>query len=275
MQFVVPDVTPTLDRLMTVKSRFDGQTKPISQWVSEHRDEIQKNRELIEQKSSTNDIYILNIFLRDILVRAIRGEMGNRVHEQLDLRIQTKADLTRENYVEVLRKSKYRWGVDVGSQVMLAVVKFVEDELFWDWDRYLEDAERSREDNFKDDPMLRIKYVKFKLRDLALSNFSPHFAAFDLHVTRVLTRLGWLCYGFPLLQNSDLEMGNNPSNEKNYLFIHRLFVTLSEMTDGKYSPVDIDRIFWHLGKSLCGATTKCIQCPVARDCPTGRLRQGT
>lgn len=65
--------------------------------------------------------------------------------------------------------------------------------------------------------MLRIKNIGFKLRDLSLSNFSPYYAAFDLHVTRVLTRLGWLNYGFPFVSNTGLEMGNNPSNDKNYL----------------------------------------------------------
>jgi hypothetical protein len=113
-----------------------------------------------------------------------------------------------------------------------------------------------------------------KLRDLALSNFSPHYAAFDLHVTRVLTRIGWLNYGFPLVGNNDLEMGNNPGNGKNYLFLHSLFVLLSSMTGSKYTPVDLDRIFWHLGKSTCGAKTTCFGCPIKEECLTGKYRTG-
>jgi endonuclease III len=120
--------------------------------------------------------------------------------------------------------------------------------------------------------MLGIKNISFKLRDLALSNFSSYYAAFDLHVTRVLTRLGWLNYGFPFLENTDLEMGNNPGNDKNYLFLHRLFVLLSEMTKGEYTPVDLDRALWHLGKSICGAKSGCNFCPVTAECPTGRHR---
>lgn len=271
MQITIPDVNETLDRLMTVESTFDGTTQPIKEWVKKHRTNITENRRLIQTESSIKDIFVLNMFLRDLLVRAIRGEMGSRVYEELLKTIKTKADLTEKNYHEVLVRAKYRWGVKVGSAVILDVVNYVQ-KLKWDWKGYIEHAEREKENNYKDDPMLRIKNISLKLRDLALSNFTPDYAAFDLHVTRVLTRMGWLNYGFPFLGNTDLEMGNNPGNEKNYLFLHRLFVSLSDMTKGKYTPVDLDRILWHLGKSICGAKSKCGVCPIAAECPTGKHR---
>ena len=186
--------------------------------------------------------------------------------------IKSKADLLDANYREVLKKANYRWGVDDGSKVISDVVHHVQSVLRWKWSAYIDLAENEKEANYQRDPMLRIKNISFKLRDLALSNFSPHYAAFDLHVTRVLTRLGWLNYGFPLLGNTDLEMGNNPGNEKNYLFLHRLFVSLSYMTEGKYTPVDLDRILWLLGKSKCGAKSNCDDCPIVGECPTGKHR---
>jgi endonuclease III len=67
-------------------------------------------------------------------------------------------------------------------------------------------------------------------------------------------------------------MGNNPGNEKNYLFLHRLFVSLSDITEGKYTPVDLDRILWHFGRSHCGAESMCGTCPIGGDCPTGKYR---
>lgn len=272
VRFTIPDVSETLDRLMMVESTFDGTTQPICQWVSEHRVKIKENRGLIENGSSQNDIPVLNMFLRDLLVRAIKGEMGSRVYEELLKTIKSKEDLIEINYREVLKKANYRWGVDDGSKVISDVVHHVQSVLKWNWSAYVERAEYEKERNYQTDPILGIKNISFKLRDLALSNFSPYYAAFDLHVTRVLTRMGWLNYGFPFLGNSELEMGNNPGNDKNYLFLHRLFVSLSEITKGEYTPVDLDRILWHLGKSICGAKSRCGMCPIVTECPTGRHR---
>jgi endonuclease III len=273
MHFInIPDVSETLDRLMAIKSVFDGTEKPISQWVSEHRAEIQENCKLIANKSDANEIAVLNMFLRDLLVRAIKGEMGSRVYEELLATIRTKEDLLEKNYREVLKKANYRWGVEVGSKVISDVVHHVQSVLHWNWRAYIDEAEKERQTNYQGDPMLRIKNISFKLRDLALSNFSQNYAAFDLHVTRVLTRLSWLNYGFPLVGNTELEMGNNPGNDKNYLFLHRLIVELSHMTGDKYTPVDLDRILWHLGKSICRAKSMCRVCPVADGCPTGQYR---
>jgi len=272
VQITIPDVSETLDRLMAVESTFDGTTQPIRQWVSAHRKKIEENRRLIENGHSANDIPVLNMFLRDLLVRAIKGEMGSRVYEELLAAIKTKADLVETNYREALKNANYRSGVDDGSKVISDVVHHVQSVLKWNWSAYIERAENEKETNYHGDQMLGIKNISFKLRELALSNFSPYYAAFDLHVTRVLTRMGWLNYGFPFLGNPDLEMGNNPGNDKNYLFLHRLFVLLSDMTKGEYTPVDLDRILWHLGKSICGAKSRCGACPIAAECPTGRNR---
>jgi hypothetical protein len=272
MQFTIPDVNETLDRLMAVEATFEGSTQAIRQWVSKHRVEIKENRNLLENGSSVNDIPVLNMFLRDLLVRAIKGEMGLRVYKELVATIKSKDDLLETNYREVLRNANYRWGVDDGSRVISDVVHYVESVMHWNWHAYIKQAEKERDNNYQSDPMLRIKNISFKLRDLALSNFSPHYAAFDLHVTRVLTRLGWLNYGFPFVSNTNLEMGNNPGNDKNYLFLHRLFVSLSGMTEGHYTPVDLDRILWHFGKSQCGAKTICSTCSIKDECPTGKYR---
>jgi endonuclease III len=212
------------------------------------------------------------MFLRDLLVRAIKGERGLLVYKELQATIKSKADLLEKNYRGVLKNANYRWGVDEGSKVISDVVHHVKSVLHWNWRGYIDRAENEKETNYKSDPILNIKNISFKLRDLALSNFSPHYAAFDLHVTRVLTRLGWLNYGFSFLGNADMEMGNNPANDKNYLFFHRLFVSLSEMTEHKYTPVDPDKILWHFGKSQCGAKSRCGNCPIRGECPTGKHR---
>lgn len=83
MNLVIPDVTTTLNKLMSIESTFDGKTKPIQDWVSEHRKKIRRNRKLFKNNSSENDIPILHIFLRDLLVRAIKAEVGERIFKKL------------------------------------------------------------------------------------------------------------------------------------------------------------------------------------------------
>ena len=126
--------------------------------------------------------------------------------------------------------------------------------------------------NFPDDPLLRIKHVKFKVRDLALSNFNPSYAAFDLHVTRVVARIGLLAYGWEVTGDTNLDFGTNPSDNRNYLFLHRLFVRMSELCGGLFTPVDLDRVFWHLGRCTCGATAECARCPIRGICLTGQQK---
>jgi len=173
MQIAIPDVNKTLNTLMAVRSTFEDRTQSISDWVMEHRNEMKKNQLLLAVKSPANDIAILNIFLCNLLVRAIKGEMGLRVYEELQTTIKDKADLKESNYRMLLKKANYRWGVDDGSRVISDVVICVNDELVWDWQSYIEQAEKQKENNYQNDPMLRIMNVGFKLRDLALSNFSP------------------------------------------------------------------------------------------------------
>jgi hypothetical protein len=140
-------------------------------------------------------------------------------------------------------------------------------------------ASAHTDNNFADDHLLTIKNIGFKVRDLALSCFEPSYAAFDLHVARVPTRIGLLNYGFELLGDPKIEMGNNPTDEKNHLFLHRLFLRLSELTENEISPAELDRIFWHFGRTCCGARPRCGECPVNDECLTGKhgrwRRQGS
>lgn len=273
MQFTIPDTSTTLDKMMDIESEFDGATQSINRWVSVQQGRIKENRKLIENRTPQNEISVLNIFLGALLLRAISGEAGARVYDELHNRIRSVDDLNEDNYRELLKNANYRWGIDTGAKVISGVVNCVNSDLKWDWNAYVVRAEREKETNYQTDPLLRIKNIGFKLRDLALSELSPHYAAFDLHVTRVLTRLGWLNYGFPFLGNTELEMGNNPADKKNYLFLHRLLISVSEMTNGKYTPVDLDRVLWHFGRSICGARSGCETCPIANMCPTGKQRK--
>lgn len=275
MQFTVPDIEPTLNAMQGVRSEFNGVNELISWWVLDTRNDIKKNKELLKGEKingipSTHDIDVLRIFLRDFLIRAVRGEAGIALSEQLK-NISSIADLNTDNFRGMLSRANYRWGSECGAEVMNGVVNTIAKKYEWNWVEYINTAEKEKTNNFSADPMLNIKNVGFKLRDLALSNFSQYYAAFDLHVTRVMTRLGWLNYGFPILAENNFEMGNNPANESNYLFLHSLLISLSSKTNDKFLPVDFDRIFWHFGRTICSNNPKCGMCPV-EDCPTGIAR---
>ena len=214
---------------------------------------------------------VFRIFIRDLLMRNIVGEGGERIHEALCEIVRTKNDLIKSNFESALKLARYRWVKD-GVDVIIAVVTYFRDELRWNWQRYLQEAERAKEWNFPDDPLLKIKNIKFKVRDLALSNFNSNYAAFDLHVTRVVSRIGLVAYGWELTADTKIDFGTNPSNKENYMFLHRLFRRLAVLSKNQFTPVDLDRIFWHLGRCKCGATTECAICPIRDACLTGRSR---
>jgi endonuclease III len=271
----LPDIKNVLPLLVKVKTSYDGKTCTIIEWIKEHRKNILKNSQLIKNKSDKNDIKILISILRDLLIRAMQGERGGKVFNELQKSIKTKQDLNHKNYVQILKRANYRWGPENGAKVLTAVVNIFKNEFKWNWKTYFKEAEKHSEINYPQDKLLKTKNVSFKVRDLALSNFNQNFVANDLHVVRVMTRIGLLCYGFDLLKENNVEMGNNPADEKNYLFLHKLILKLSKLMDSKYSPADLDRIFWYFGRAICGSETKCSICPINNMCLTGKYRKQT
>ncbi len=262
MDIRLPNINDLLEAMIEVPLSFDGEQKQIKEWVQKHRETIQNNQHLITQRSEENDITILLSMLRDLMVRAMRGEKGIIVYKQLLKHIRRKKDLRIDNYNTVLKNAQYRWGVETGVQVITNVVDYFSKRLNWNWSIYFNAAEQYHDTNFQQDELLKINNISFKVRDLALSCFNGYYVANDLHVVRVMTRIGLLNYGFDLLYDTNLEMGNNPSNPKNYLFLHHLVHKLSNLTGGEYLPADLDRIFWSFGKSICGSRPNCSSCSI-------------
>jgi len=271
----LPDIRNVLSLLVREKASFNKETYTIKEWIKEHRKNIRENSQLIKNKSNKNDIKILITILRDLLIRAMKGESGEKVFNELQKSIKTKKDLYHNNYVQILKRASYRWGPKNGAKVITDVVNILKNEFSWNWESYFKKAEKYSEINYPQDILLKVKNVNFKVRDLALSNFNKNYVANDLHVVRVMTRIGLLCYGFDLLEDKDLEMGNNPGNPKNYLFLHKLILKLSKLTNSQYSPVDLDRIFWHFGRAICSSEPKCFKCPINNMCLTGKYRKKT
>ncbi len=274
MEIRIPDINEICSKITRINAKFNGETKSINEWVLKCREDINKNNLLLKEKSNENDMRILKIILQSVLIRAMKGEVSEKIRVLLEENLKTKEDLILENYKKIV--DNYRWGIDKGAQVISDVVSFFREKLNWDFVEYFQRAKEDYENNFQKDKIKQIKHIGFKLRDLALSNFNENYAANDLHVVRVITRIGLLNEGFNIecLKSGSLEMGNNPSDEKQYLFLHKLILRLSKLTKGtfnEYSPVDLDRIFWHFGRTVCKSTPNCNNCPIKDICLTGKI----
>jgi hypothetical protein len=267
----LPELSSILPKMLLVESSFMGQKRRIDEWVKIQRNEIQNNLKLIINPSDENDIAILLSFLRDLLVRAMRGEAGERTYRELKVEIRDKNCLKEHVYIKALKAANYRWGAEAGSELISNVVGYFGGQLNWNWQSYLDEARDNKQTNFLNDYLLTIRDIGFKVRDLALSSFDPSYAAFDLHVSRVPTRIGLLNYGFDLLGDPSIEMGNNPADQKNYLFLHKLFIKLADLASNNVLPVDLDRIFWHFGRTHCGSSPKCNICPINDECLAGKF----
>ncbi len=268
MKIQLPNISLVIDEILPIKSVYDGTEKSIGDWVIDHRHYIEKNKALLNCQSEINDLNILTILFVNLLMRSVKGETGARLEKAFKKQIRSKADLNETLFKKVLNTTHYRWKND-GVQVMKNIVEYFENTN-WNWINYFKMAEKFSNDNFIQDDLLKIKNIKYKVRDLAISNFSENYIANDLHIVRVSTRLGLLNYGFDLISDSNIEMGNNPNNEKNYLFLHKLFLKLSRMTNGSYSLADIDRVFWHFGRTICNSKPHCSKCPINKICLTGQ-----
>jgi len=92
MELTLPDINEIISKIIGLNASFDGKNQKIKDWLTEHRYQIKKNQSLIKCKSNEADIEILISFLRDLLIRAMKGERGNRLYEELKNSIKSKQD---------------------------------------------------------------------------------------------------------------------------------------------------------------------------------------
>lgn len=266
----LPGILNILDNIQNVKSTNEETTKLINEWVILQRNNIVENRKLINIVTDESRISIFKILIVDFLMRRIKAENGKILRENFNKYINHFDDLNNNNFKLILNESNYIWKKE-GLFVIKDVVQRIKKNYNWNWSIYFDDVDKKYKNNFQEDIFLKVKYIGNKVRNLAISNFNNKYIAFDSHIIQVITRIGLLNYGFFLKSNKYIEMGNNPSNPKNYLFLHVLFLYLSETTNDLYSPVDIDRAFWHFGKTICTSNKpKCLNCPINNLCITGK-----
>ena len=251
----INELIDMIDTIVQVKTYAFGQYKTIYQWVLNIRKEIIENRKLLYQDNGASKIKVTTIFLRDIIQKGVRGETCLKVQELLDERIKVVDDLNTKNFQHILRNSGYRFPNDF--TIWDQMVKCINNEFNWNWKQYIDAAEKEYRSNFKNDPFLKISGIGYNVRNLALSNFSPYFPKIDKHIGEVFQRLD-----IPkVLIGRDI-----PKSWYTTERMQPLFVMIADNYHRKYSETDLDRIFWHFGKSICKNPPICGHCPVNEKC---------
>ena len=143
-----------------------------------------------------------------------------------------------------------------GIKVILDATEILKSHYNGDVMNYINEAEKHHTTNFRDDPFLGVKFIKWKTRDMALSFFSTKFIALDVHIIRFLFRTGLVLesysYEFPPISN--IQDGNV------YNDIRSLCFSLA-----KQIPIELsafDRMLWNFGRTVCAAKPKCSDCPI-------------
>ena len=256
-----PNINEVINPILDVKI-FESETSTIKDLKKSYLKYIDENRKLPKIK-------IFNIFASALLERSMRGESYTKRIQLMNEKWKSYVDITEESVKEILKEAGYRFP-SAGVEVILKLKELTEKNFVCA--DYFKEAENDYENNFPNDKFLNIKYVGYKVRDFALSEFSKFYLANDIHVIRMIKRTGLIVNGY-----GDTDIGTNPSNIKEYLFLKRLIVRLSKESGWEkgegYSPGEIDKIFWHFGRNICMANPLCNQCPIKNICLTGRNRK--
>lgn len=257
-----PNINEVIDPLLDVKITFDREKSTIRELKDSYLKDLDKSRKL-----SKMQIFIY--FASALLERQILGESYIKRIQLMNGRWKSYEDVTAESIKEILKESRYRFP-PAGIEVILKLKELTEKDF--EWENYFKEAEDNYENNFSKDNFLKIRFVWYKVRDFAISEFSKFYLANDIHIIRMIKRTGLLINGY-----GDIDIGTDPSNTNEYLFLKRLIVRLSKESGwekGKgYSPGEIDKIFWHFGRNICKSDPLCNKCPIKDVCLTGKNRK--
>lgn len=259
MEIHVPEPSDVLARIADVPAELSGDRRTIAQWREFYREELTTAR----QKPP---LFIFLRFVNGLLERAMRGETWQRRMDAFERRLASFDAITDESVSKVLGEVRYRFPKD-GLAVVMEAKRIATGPMFT-WSSYVKEAEQFYETDFPQDQFLDIRGVRFKTRDLALSDLSDRFAAMDLHVVRVVSRTGLLAHGY-----GNKDISTDVSQDHGYMFFHALMLKLARRTGwpgSGYSPGDIDRMIWNFGRAVCKNKPDCASCALAEICLTSR-----
>jgi endonuclease III len=252
-QLTLPDPKKLIELMLTAEVRSG---EKVSTWLGQEIKSINESR-----KWSSDKIFMT--YATSLLARQSYGSWWSKAEGWFTGNVKYIENLPRPALISAkLKEFGYRWHPQGGHVITQAKEIFL-NKYMGSWDNYFRLADEKYEEDFPDDYFLKIKNVGFKVRDLALSLFSPKYVAIDSHVVDVLRRTGLICYAYQL----GLGMTTDPTKEKDYLILRKLCIHLSKLAG--LQPRELDRLFWYYGKHICPARNmKCKHCTVKELCVT-------
>lgn len=244
----VPDTSSLVKDMLLATAEYPKEIrKMIQQHVEEQMRDIDNNRKLSNPEK-------FKVFIGKFLYVQVRSEKAEKVMEYISSRFNTPADLAKADAATLASKFRqmgYRFPDK--ARVLIEISKILQKRFDGEIDDYIAFVDT----HYTDDPVLNVKGVGFKTRDIALSSFTKNYSLVDVHISNVLSRTGLILkaylYGFKLTTDR--------TNESNYLEMTKLLSKLS--TEAGMMPFEFDQTLWFFGKDYC-SPMKCEKCSVQK-----------
>jgi hypothetical protein len=237
----------TLREQRTVHGEASGS---IAFWMKNFNNFVTNNRSLSNNEQ-------LCRFIDSITMRAQSGDRYQVLAKLTKSRQKEITRLSKRDFEKEFRLGGKRFPAD-DSLVAISVISVLEKHFNGKLMNYVDHAQKHAENGFLDDPhILPISKVGIKTRNLALRDFSGAFLAPDIHIKRIIPRIGLSAlaprYGLDLNFVDDVDAVFS-------IFAHRI------AKDGmKISAGELDQALWRFGNAICGKIPKCSQCKLAKN----------
>jgi len=265
MNIQIPELKEILVKIQDVETlpvEGIGEDKKTKKTIGDRIKDY--NRELKENNNKRNSERII-IYCGHLLARASNEkyflpfiEYLLKEHPEINETIYN--DRVRNVLKIKLIDLGYRWA-NTGPEVIYKAIDLFNTKYDGKITSYLEEARKlnNAQNDFPADQFLKIKYVKYKVRDLGLSIFLNEYIAIDTLIIRTILRTGLILKGYYLgiAPYSDIQ--------NRYLKIRKILYNLAKEVD--FTLGEIDRAFWNFGRSICKSRNpKCDFCPISEIC---------
>lgn len=244
----IPDTRSFVEEISAAVVEYpSGVRKSVYDHVKSQMQEINENCGLPNSEK-------FKVFIGNFLYVQIKSETADKVQCYLSKRFDTPNEMAKADVTSLTSKFRqlgYRFPNK--AQVLIKISKILRDRFNGKIDDYIAFVDN----NYFDDPILEVKGVGFKTRDIALSSFAKKYSLVDIHIIDVISRTGLILnaylYGFKLTTDRSVE--------KNYLEITKFLHKLSK--EARMMPFEFDQTLWFFGKDYC-SPMRCKKCLVRR-----------
>lgn len=247
----VPDTRNFVEDISSAIVEYpSGIKKTVHDHVKGQMQEIDKNCRLPESEK-------FKVFIGNFLYVQVKSETADKVSCYLRETFEAPIRLAETNVDSLTAKFReFGYRFPKRAEVVIEVSKMLRDRFSGKIDDYVAFVDS----NYFNDPILEVKGVSFKTRDIALSSFTKKYSLVDVHIIDVLSRTGLILNAYLY----GLHLTTDRSVEKNYLEITKLLDRLSK--EARMMPFEFDQTLWFFGKDYCSlAPARCQNC-LARRC---------